>query len=111
MNDDMQAQLTTLQDTLNEFILFVRDQFERVENRFEQADTRFERIDRSLLALNDRADTVDARLGVIDRKLGKVEVTLVDIQDELEGVARAVDANSVALIEQGTRMEALEHAV
>lgn len=70
----------------------------------------FARIEKGLTLINHRVDAIDIRLTDVERQLGKVEVALVDLQDEVAGLSRAIDKDAVTLINHEKRIKLLEKA-
>jgi hypothetical protein len=76
--------------------------------RFDIVDKKFGTIDKRFVAMNERIDTIDEHLGEVKHKLAKVEVTVLDMQDDLRGALKAIDADSLKVLNHEKRIRRLE---
>lgn len=84
---------TELEPTLHDVMDVLKSMDKRIEGRLDGID--------------NRLDAIDTRIGAVERRVGAVEIKMEDMQETLDAVARAVDADAVTLINHERRIKDL----
>ncbi|MBI2409821.1 hypothetical protein HYV30_02140 [Candidatus Kaiserbacteria bacterium] len=83
----------TYEPTLSDVLGAVQTGFEKIENKFEE-----------------RFDGLEYRMTAIEKRTGALEDAVEDMKETLDGVARAVDKDSVKILDHERRIRRLEKA-
>ena len=81
----------------------VDDRFDKVDDRFSKVDIRFDKIEGSL-------DDLGYRVTALEKRTGSLENAVEDMKETLDGVARAVDKDTLVVLDHGRRIRRLEKA-
>ncbi len=81
-----------------------------VQTGFAKVDERFDQVDNRLDAVENRLGEVEYRGTAVERRVGSVEETLEDMKITLNGVARAVDKDTLTIMNHERRIRHLEKA-
>lgn len=94
--------------TLNDVLEAVQVGFTKVENRLDGVENRLDGVENKLDGVENRLGEVEYRMTALEKRTGSLENTVEDMKDTLNGVARAVDKDSLVIMNHERRIRHLE---
>lgn len=86
------------------------DILESVQTGFQKVDERFEKVDEQFAKIDGQFEELGYRVTALEKRTGAIEITLEDMRETLNGVARAVDKDALTIIDHKRRIVHLEKA-
>ena len=81
-----------------------------VQDLTDAVQTGFAKVDDSLGMVENRLGEVEYRMTAVEKRVGSLEETVEDMKDTLNGVARAVDKDTLTIMNHERRIRHLEKA-
>ena len=101
---------SSYEPTLSDVLGAVQTGFVKVDERFDQVDDRFDIVEGRLDRVENKLGEVEYRMTAVEKRVGSLEETVEDMKDTLTGVARAVDKDTLTIMNHERRIRHLEKA-
>ena len=102
--------LTDVAGLVQNLAVSVQDLTEAVQTGFAKVDDRFDKVESRLDRVEGGINDVGYRVMMLEKRTGSLEIAVEDMNETLNGVARAVDKDAVAILDHERRIRHLEKA-
>lgn len=97
-------------EVLTDFVGFVKNQFEKVEDRFDKNDKVFGLVGSQLQQLNKEVKDLKETTGKMDARLKNVEQDVLTIREDVETLGKIAGRDSSTIKSHGRRLINLERS-
>lgn len=88
----------------------VQTGFAKVDDRFDRVESRLDKVENRLNRVEGGINDVGYRVTALEKRTGSLEIAVEDMNETLNGVARAVDKDAVAILDHERRIRHPEKA-